>query len=125
MILEDEEFKIRGKPDEIWRLTDGTYLVVEHKSSVLKTRDPYLGDRLQLAAYLLLTEKIFQARHITGEIRYRNRTVKLEWNPVLKKQLTQVIRQMRLVEEMQETEANVYVPKCLKCEFYKISCNKN
>lgn len=124
MILADEELKIRGKPDEIWRLKDGTYLVVEHKSSILKIKQPYLGDRLQLATYLLLTEKHFSARKLMGEIRYCDRTFQLEWTPVLKRQLIKVIRQMRQVEQTKETEVTIYLPKCVKCEFYKISCTK-
>ncbi len=124
MILADEELGIRGKPDEIWKLKDGTYLVVEHKSSIIKNEHPYPGDRLQLAAYLLLTEKHFPARDINGEIRYYNRTFQLEWTPALKRQLVMVIRQMRQVEKTKKTEVNIHLPKCRKCEFYKVSCAK-
>lgn len=123
-ILVDEDLGIRGKPDEIWKLKDGTCLVVEHKSSVLKNKLPYPGDRLQLAAYLLLVEKYFQTYNLIGEIRYRNRTFQLKWTPALKRQLTRVIRQMRQGERTEETTVNVYLPKCMKCQFYKVSCLK-
>ena len=68
-----------GKPDEIWKMKDGTYFVVEYKSGMLKRTHPYDGDRLQLAAYFLLVEETYQAKKIRGEIRYQNRVCKVEW----------------------------------------------
>lgn len=123
-VLVNKKWGIRGKPDEIWKMKDGTYFVVEYKSGMLKRTHPYDGDRLQLAAYFLLVEETYQAKKIRGEIRYQNRVCKVEWTPQLKEQLLTVIQQMREVEQTNETRVNIYLPKCRQCEFYKVSCTK-
>lgn len=120
----NEKWGIRGKPDEIWKLSDGTFLVVEYKSGILKRKHPYFGDRLQLAAYFLLVEDLYQTETIQGEIRYQNQICRVKWTPQLKRQLFTVIEQMREVERTKEAEVKIYLPKCRKCEFYKVSCTK-
>lgn len=123
-VLINEKWGIRGKPDEIWKYKDGTFLVVEYKSGTLKRENPYYGDRLQLAAYFLLVEEFYQAKMILGEIRYQNQICRVKWTPQLKRQLFRILQQMREVERTKEAQVKIYLPKCRQCEFYKVSCNK-
>lgn len=124
-IFSDQELLIRGKPDEVWKLSNGTFLVVEHKSGFCKSKQPYFHDQLQLAAYMHLVEKQYRPKTIVGEIRYQNRYYTLYWNESLKQQLLQVIQEMRSVEQGQEAEFAVNLSKCQSCEFYRVSCEKS
>ncbi|SEN15227.1 CRISPR-associated protein Cas4 [Lihuaxuella thermophila] len=124
-VLSDPELMIRGKPDEIWKLSDGTFLIVEHKSGFCKSNQPYYSDQLQLAAYMHLVEKQYRPKKITGQIRYQNRYYTLYWNESLKQQLLQVVEIMRRVEQGEETEFPVNLSKCRQCEFYRVSCEKS
>ena len=63
------EIIMRGKPDFILRNPAGQLLVLELKSGEKKTVLPP-GERLQLAAYLLMTEEEYGERPVAGYLKY-------------------------------------------------------
>jgi CRISPR/Cas system-associated exonuclease Cas4 (RecB family) len=94
--LKDAALRIRGRPDYLVRdRTTGTVYPVEVKP----TRDAvelYESDALQLAAYMLLTEKRYGAQFAGyGVVRYRSSEFRVPLTPELRRRCAAVAEAIR------------------------------
>ena len=97
-LLKDEETGLQGKPDmifETWVLK--RYVPLEIKSGKLKEDEPHLGDLYQLAAYFILVEKVYGKRPPYGKLVYSNKTFKVRNTAQLRKEVYEVMKQMRQI----------------------------
>jgi len=84
---------LTGKPDYIVH-TDNGYIPVEVKSSAAPSV-PYESHVFQLAAYCVLVESTTHQRPPYGLIRYRNRTIAVDFTPELEREIVDLLSEMR------------------------------
>jgi CRISPR-associated exonuclease Cas4 len=108
---------ISGKPDYIIE-KDGLWIPVEVKSSPAPVT-PYDNHVYQLTAYCLLVEQTYGVRPPYGILRYRNRTIEIEYTNELKHGLLELLEKMRLQENLRKgpVRSHEYVGRCMGCGF--------
>ena len=84
--------KLVGKPDYIVKRKEG-HIPVEVKSSSVEI--PYKSHIMQLAAYCLLVEDVYNAKVPYGIIVYGDRQFKIPYSNILKTRLIITIDEMR------------------------------
>ncbi|MFL6274278.1 MAG: CRISPR-associated protein Cas4 [Blastocatellia bacterium] len=93
--LVSERYGLIGRPDYLVETDDGI-IPVEIKSAKLPASgQPYDSHILQLAAYCLLVEDLFDPEIDCGIIRYRDAEVRVDYTPQLRIVLLDVIEDMR------------------------------
>jgi len=112
-LLKSDKYGLSGKPDYIYQL--GEELVpVELKSSEADD-SPYYKDVMQLVAYFLIIEDVYQKRVKRGRIVYRNTMFEVYNRRHLRKELFNILKQM---EKMQEGDYYPEVnPSFALCRF--------
>lgn len=117
--LYDPLYGITGKPDYLVN-TGGTIIPVEVKSIFAPTV-PYDSHLFQLATYCLLVERTVGKRPPHGFIKYRNRTIEVDYNSELENSLLDVVRNIRLSERAEEVDRSHEEPnRCARCGFRSI-----
>lgn len=111
--------RICGKPDNIQKLNDGTYYVIELKNKEKnETGKPYFNDKMQLACYFILTEEHFGPCHV-GLIKYKNCQFQIENTPELKEKLLKTVKYMQyLIKSNTPPKKPKYISrkKCSSCK---------
>ena len=117
-LLVSEKYDLQGKPDYIFktRLTR-KYIPVEIKSTQLKEDEeyPHEGDLMQLVAYFLIIEDVYNRRPRYGRLIYKNRMFIVKNTRKLRRQLKNYLREMRKMLETGKGEAFPSFPKCRNC----------
>ncbi|MDQ3012417.1 MAG: CRISPR-associated protein Cas4 [Acidobacteriota bacterium] len=108
---------LSGKPDYLLEDTEGNLIPVEVKSGYAPRGDrPYESHRLQIAAYLLLVEEVLQRTAAYGLIRYRNRTLRVDYTDELHAELMDTIDQMRtLLARGEAHRSHNHPQRCMRC----------
>ncbi len=86
-------YGLTGKPDYVLQTRDGP-VPVELKP-LRRAVQPYESDILQLAAYCLLLEDVWETPPLYGLLRYRDRTFRIEWSDQLRDSLLDTLDEMR------------------------------
>jgi CRISPR-associated exonuclease Cas4 len=117
--LYDSLYGLTGKPDYLVN-SGGTIIPVEVKSIFAPTV-PYDSHLFQLAAYCLLVERSMGKRPPHGFIKYRNRTIEVDYNSELENSLLDVIKNIRLSERAEEVDrSHEEANRCARCGFRSI-----
>ena len=120
--LFDGSIGLTGKPDYLVR--DGNTIIPVELKTGRTPEAPYDAHIFQLAAYLLLTEKVYQLPVPYGLIRYPQNTFQIENTQQLQKQTLDLIAEMH----RNETEPNVHRSHAdpVRCEHcgYKDICDE-
>lgn len=108
---------LSGKPDYLLEDTEGNLIPVEVKSGYAPRGDrPYESHRLQIAAYLMLVEEVLQRPAAYGLIRYRNRTLRVDYTDELQAELMDTINQMRtLLARGEAHRSHNHPQRCMRC----------
>lgn len=86
-------YGLTGKPDYVLRTRRG--LVPVELKPLRQAAQPYESDILQLAAYCLLLEDVWQQTPPYALLRYRDKTFRIEWNATLRQTLLETLAEMR------------------------------
>lgn len=116
-LLHSKKYDINGKPDYIYKnKKNGMLLPVELKSGAIgDLLDPRPGDLMQLAAYFLIIEDIFEIRPIKGILIYKDAMFIVRNTNKLKKDTLSIIKDMREMLITGEQEANSNFATCKSC----------
>ncbi len=114
---------LRGKPDEILELSDGTIAPLEYKFSQFEGRI-YPPIRQQLWAYAVLAEDVYQKPVNKGFVVYVRSKNHLETIEITDRD-KQLVRQtaweiLKIINEEIYPEATKTKNKCLNCTYRKI-----
>jgi CRISPR-associated exonuclease Cas4 len=91
--LFSKRYGLTGKPDYVLRTRAG---IVPVELKPLRNADqPYESDIMQLAAYCLLLEDVWDTSPSHGLLRYRTHTFKIEWTDELRDALLDILDEMR------------------------------
>ncbi|AIS52979.1 CRISPR-associated protein Cas4 [Thermoanaerobacter kivui] len=102
-LLKSDKYGLSGKPDYIYQL--GEELVpIELKSSEADD-SPYYKDVMQLVAYFLIIEDVYNKKVRRGRIVYRNTMFEVYNKKYLKKEL------LNLVDKMKKMKQGNYFPE--------------
>jgi CRISPR-associated exonuclease Cas4 len=120
--LFDGSLGLTGKPDYLVDI-GGAVIPVEVKTS--RTPDaPYDSHIYQLAAYLILVEKVYQITPPYGLIHYPQRTFQIDFTPALREEALSLISEMHRNENLSNIprshEENL---RCIRCG-YKDICDQ-
>lgn len=110
--------RLVGRPDFVFR-EHGRLIPVEVKSSQAPER-PYRSHILQLAAYCLLIEEAEGAPPPYGVIAYRGGHFRVEYSPALKRELLQVMEEMRETARSGAPPEGVFDQRCARCGYNKL-----
>ncbi len=115
-------YRIIGKPDYLVREGDAI-VPVEVKSSPAPTQ-PWAGHILQLAAYCLLVEEVFEARVAYGIIQYADKRFAVDYTPELKSELLSTVNAMRQALEAGDAHRSHHdAGRCARCGVRE-ACNE-
>ena len=108
---------LSGKPDYLLEDDEGNLIPVEVKSGYAPRGDqPYKSHLLQIAAYLLLVEEVLQRPAPYGLIRYRNRTLRVDYTDELHEELMEMMARMRtLLARGDGHRSHDHVQRCVRC----------
>ena len=108
---------LSGKPDYLLEDDEGNLIPVEVKSGYAPRGDePYESHLLQIAAYLLLVEEVLQRPAPYGLIRYRKRTLRVDYTNDLHEELMDTMAQMRTVLARGEAHrSHNQAQRCVRC----------
>ncbi len=122
--LYDAKLGLTGRPDYVFK--DGSLIIpVEIKSS-RPPKTPYRSHILQLAAYCLLTESVFDQRPPYGVLHYRarnqgTRTFAVDYTDKLKRELTTTVAEMRSQRDMKDIDrSHSSEARCAACGYRSI-----
>ncbi|HEX2911380.1 MAG TPA: CRISPR-associated protein Cas4 [Chloroflexia bacterium] len=121
--LFSKRYSLVGKPDYIVRNRDG--LIPIELKPLRMAAQPYESDIMQLAAYCLLLEEVWEASPPYGLLRYKEKTFRIEWNEELRENLLDTIEEMRELENFEayrdgplpEPQHDMTV-RCRNCGFH-------
>ncbi len=116
-LLHSEAYALQGKPDYIYKKRFGKAIVpVELKSgSIGEEALPHRGDLLQLAAYFLLLEDVYQVRPKFGKLVYRDYMFVVKNTRGLRKEVGQTMKAMREMLLYGVGKANASFVTCRHC----------
>lgn len=114
-----ERYGLTGKPDYLIEQRN-TIIPVEVKPG-RRTSRPYESDLMQLAAYCLLVEESSGRAPPYGLLRYANQTFRLDYTPAVRRQLLNLIEEMRALLDEDACERSHDDPRrCAGCGFIEI-----
>lgn len=96
-LLKSDKYGLSGKPDYIYQLAEDL-IPIELKSSQAED-SPYYKDVMQLVAYFLIIEDVYQKRVKRGRIVYRNTMFEVYNRRHLRKELFNILKQMKKMQE--------------------------
>jgi len=117
--LYDPVLGLTGKPDYLIELGDAL-IPIEVKSG-RASRTPYDTHLYQLAAYCLLTQRVFGVRPSYGVLHYKNHTFEVDFTPELETALLDVLAEMRREHHHKEIDRSHNSPhRCNRCGYLHI-----
>jgi CRISPR-associated exonuclease Cas4 len=120
--LFDAVLNLTGKPDYL--VEQGKNQIPVEVKSISAPAAPYDSHIYQLAAYCLLVESATHQRPAYGIIRYRNRSIAIDFTTELENHLLDILADMRRQERRVETDRSHDEPKrCASCG-YRSSCDQ-
>lgn len=96
-LLKSDKYGLSGKPDYIYQLGE-ELIPIELKSSEAED-SPYYKDVMQLVAYFLIIEDVYQKKVKRGRIVYRNTMFEVYNRRHLIKELLNILKQMKKMQE--------------------------
>lgn len=116
-MLYSAEYDLKGKPDYIYKKRFGKDIVpVELKSgSIGKNPLPHRGDLVQLLAYFLIIEDVYQVRPKFGRLVYRDYMFVVKNTKNLRKEVLAITKEMREMLTNGHGEANPSFVTCRHC----------
>lgn len=113
-ILYSEKYELQGKPDIIYRhRITGEILPVEIKSG--QTDCPHNGDLLQVGAYMLIIEDIYNRTPKKTIILYKNNSFVVKNTHFMRNWVLETANKMRTMLETGEEEAKPSFANCRNC----------
>lgn len=114
-LLVAPELQLQGKPDFIFE----TYLLkryipLEIKSGKLSEEVPHPGDLYQLVTYFLIIEEVYGKRPPYGKLVYANKTFKIRNTRKVRRELRQIVKQMRNM--LEDKNMPIAEPSFIKCK---------
>ncbi|MFM8321935.1 MAG: CRISPR-associated protein Cas4 [Chloroflexota bacterium] len=117
--LFDAGLGLVGKPDYLVE-SSGQIIPVEVKSSRVGAA-PYDAHIYQLAAYCLLVERTLGKRPPYGILHYANRTLAIDYTPVLEAELLALLEEIHAQERRKELPRSHQQPaRCSRCGFRSV-----
>lgn len=124
-ILQSEKYQLYGKPDYILR-KGNKYVPIELKSGSVKDAElPHDGDMMQLIAYFLIIEDMYNGRVRHGRIIYKDAAFIVRNTRSMRKTLFKRLKRMRtMLKTGQESVCPSYqhcrfcIARDSVCEFY-------
>lgn len=110
--------RLVGRPDFVFR-EHGRLIPVEVKSGATPAR-PYRSHVLQLAAYCLLIEELEGAPPPYGVIAYREGHFRVDYTSALKRELLQVMDEMRRAARAGILPDGVFDRRCRNCSYRRL-----
>lgn len=118
-ILENHQWKIRGKPDLI--LKNNWYVTVGEKKSGISAKDsPRFHDQMQLTAGFVLAEQYGTVRG--GYLYYRNKSFYIKNTKRQRQKLADILEYMETSEKGGAVPVNPSKVKCRSCIYRKKQC---
>ena len=116
-LLHSEEHALQGKPDYVYKKRFGKGIVpVELKSgSIGQNELPHRGDLLQLAAYFLLLEDVYNIRPKFGRLVYKDYMFVVKNTRSIRKEVRQTMKEMRDMLVYGVGKANPSFVTCRHC----------
>jgi CRISPR-associated exonuclease Cas4 len=91
-LLQSDRYRLRGRPDEVRRRSDGSLVPVEYKHREAPVRRAFFAHTVQVWAYCLLLEEATGRPPPFGIVRYTDRDDRVPWNPEAKAALVDLTR---------------------------------
>ena len=110
--------RLVGKPDFLIRCKEGL-IPVEEKSSLAPVGGPYWSQLVQLGAYLILVEENY-GRVPFGVLKYRDRSVRVEFTEELRRRVLSLLSDMKRAEGAtvdRVVRSHNSASKCRQCGF--------
>lgn len=85
---------LSGKPDYVLRIRGGGQIPVEFKSYRYGARPPH-PDLIQLGAYLVLLDDLYDWPPPYGVLRYRDRALRVPYTPALREEVLRLLEAVR------------------------------
>jgi len=124
-LLHSPKYNLRGKPDFIFKnILTGGLVPMELKSGEADGA-PRRGDIMQLAAYFLIIEDTMNKRPRKGYLRYKNAKFKVRNTSRLRKELLDVVQDMRKMLATGEGRANPSFAHCRHCVARYTVCERS
>ncbi len=121
--LYDPLTNLTGKPDYLVQQGE-TFIPVEVKSTRVKEA-PYDGHIYQLAAYCLLTERVYGVRPPYGILQYANRTFEIPYTPQLEHDLLALLEEITRARRKRSLARSHEQPaRCRACG-YRHLCDQS
>ncbi len=118
-------YGLTGKPDYIVR--SGRQLVPVELKPLRQAEQPYESDIMQLAAYCLLLEDVWNKPPPYGLLRYKDQTFKIEWSEQLRAALLMTLDDMRVLARFPARQGELMpqpnhdmTARCRSCGFQYI-----
>ncbi len=125
-ILKSDKYKLKGKPDYILKHKKlNKYIPIELKSGMIKDKMyPRENDLMQLVAYFLIIEDLFDNKPKYGYLVYKDYMFIVKNTKKLRQQLLQIIKDMKFMETTGKSKkiSEVNFPKCRLCKYRSSVC---
>lgn len=116
-------YMLTGKPDYVVEVA-GVHIPIEVKPNRVAA-EPHPSDTMQLAAYGLLVEETYGVRPSYGLLKYRDSTFQVEFTDQTRKELIQLLGEMREDLHADDVLRNHADPhRCMACG-YRFQCGQD
>ncbi len=113
-VLYNEKYKLRGKPDYVYKTTLGKFIPVELKSSSIGDKGyPRENELMQLVTYFLLIEENY-GKSPYGFLAYNDKVFKIRNTKKGRRHFLQILKDM---EKMLKTGKGSCEPSFVKCRY--------
>jgi CRISPR-associated exonuclease Cas4 len=113
-------YPLSGKPDYVILSPDGAPIPVELKLSV-ESDEPQRHHMLQLAAYFVILEDLYEQPPVYGILRYANKDITIPYTDALKRKVLRRLAEMERCDEQHPPRLAQQLPsKCHACPFQPI-----
>ena len=113
--LRSEQYRLVGRPDEMWRRPDGRLVPVELKSRVAPRSGVFASHRIQVGAYCLLVEATTGRSPPYGVVQYAGREFRtVVWDRGSRAEVLAVLSSLR---EPYDGRASPSPRKCRGCRW--------
>lgn len=112
--LVSHRYGLVGRPDYVTRGKRGL-VPVEVKSRACGAHGPYPGERAQLLAYCLLAEEALGEGVAAGELRYRDRAVRMPFGDRERREITALLKAMDAARDAHRSHDQA--ARCRRCGF--------
>lgn len=113
-------YPLSGKPDYVILSPDGAPIPVELKLS-MESEEAQRHHVLQLAAYFVILEDLYEQPPVYGVLRYANKDFTIQYTDVLKRKVIRRLAEMERCDEQHPPLLTQQLPgKCRACPFQPI-----